>query len=197
VIARLTPAEALELLRAGNERFVAGTPHSEPFGPNVADFAGGQNPFAVVLGCSDSRVPIESIFDQVPGNVFVVRVAGNFVNDDNLGSIEFAVDLLKARLVVVLGHTRCGAVMAALSFVREGARQSGHVQNIVEAVASSVRAARKLSGDWLEQAIAQNVSLNVAAITTRSKIVAQHVHAGEVQVIGGVYNVLTGRVAFA
>jgi carbonic anhydrase len=197
VISRLTPAEALELLKAGNERFVAGTPQSEPFGPRVGDFAGGQNPFAVVLGCSDSRVPIETIFDQVPGNIFVVRVAGNFVNDDNLGSIEFAVDVLKTRLVVVLGHARCGAVTAALAFVREGIRQRGHIQNLVEAVAPAVRAARKLPGDWLEQAIAQNVALNVAAASARSKIVAERVHAHEVEVIGGIYNVVTGRVAFA
>ncbi len=197
VIARLTPADALELLKAGNERFVAGTPQSEAFGPRIADFAGGQRPFAVVLGCSDSRVPIETIFDQVPGNVFVVRVAGNFVNDDNLGSIEYAVDVLKVQLVVVLGHASCGAVTAALAFIREGVRQRGHIQQIVEAVAPSVRAARALPGDWLEQSIAQNVALNVAAVTNGSKIVTQRVDAGEVQVIGGIYSVTSGRVAFA
>lgn len=197
VIARMTPAAALELLKAGNERFVAGTPQSEPCGPRVADFAGGQSPFAVVLGCSDSRVPIETIFDQIPGNVFVVRVAGNFVNDDNLGSIEFAIDVLKTPLVVVLGHARCGAITAAHAFVREGIRQREHIQNIVEAVAPSVRAARKLPGDWIEEAISQNVALNVAAATARSKIVAERVGTGEVLVIGGIYNVNTGRVAFA
>lgn len=196
MIARLTPAEALELLKSGNERFVAGTPLSEPYGPRVADFAGGQNPFAVVLGCSDSRVPVETIFDQVPGNLFVVRVAGNFVNDDNLGTIEFAVDVLKARLVLVLGHARCGAVTAALAFVREGIRQRGHIQHIVETLAPAVRAARTRPGDWLDEAIAQNVALNVAAVTGSSKIVAERVGAGEVQVIGGIYSVITGRVAF-
>jgi carbonic anhydrase len=197
VIARLTPAEALELLKAGNERFVTGAPQSEPYGPRVADFADEQRPFAVVLGCSDSRVPIETIFDQVPGNIFVVRVAGNFVNDDNLGSIEYAVEVLKVQLVVVLGHARCGAATAALAFVREGVRQRGHIQQIVEAVAPSVRAAQALPGDWLEQSIAQNVALNVAAVTTGSKLVARRVDAGEVQVIGGIYSVISGRVAFA
>lgn len=196
VIARLTPADALELLKAGNEHFVAGTPRCEPFGPRVADFAGGQNPFAVVLGCSDSRVPIETIFDQDPGKIFVVRVAGNFVNDDNLGSIEFAVEVLKTRFVLVLGHARCGAVTAALAFVREGIRQRDHIQNVVEAVVPAVHAARKQPGDWLEEAIAQNVKLNVAAVTARSKIVAERVRAGEVQVRGGIYNVVTGRVTF-
>jgi carbonic anhydrase len=197
VIARSTPAEALELLKAGNERFVAGSPHSEPFGPRVADFAGGQNPFAVVLGCSDSRVPIETIFDQVPGNVFVVRVAGNFLNDDTLGSIEFAVDVLKAQLVVVLGHARCGAVQAALTFTREGIRRPGHIQGIIDAIVPAVRAAGTPSGDLLEEAIAQNVARNVRALTENSKIIAEPAHAGELQVIGGIYNVITGRVAFA
>jgi carbonic anhydrase len=197
VIARLTPADALELLKAGNERFVSGTPHSEPYGPRVADFAGGQNPFAVVLGCSDSRVPIETIFDQVPGNVFVVRIAGNFLNDGTLGSIEFAVDVLKAQLVVVLGHARCGAVEAALTFAREGIRQRGHIQGIVDAIVPSVRAAGARSGDVLEEAIALNVALNVRSLTENSIIIAEPVRTGALQVIGGIYNVATGRVAFA
>ncbi|HMF27186.1 MAG TPA: carbonic anhydrase, partial [Candidatus Cybelea sp.] len=177
-------------------RFVAGTPESDAYGPRVRDFAGAQNPFAAVLGCSDSRVPIETIFDQVPGNVFVVRVAGNFVNDDNLGSIEFAVEILKVRVVVVLGHGRCGAVMAALSLVREGIRQHGHIQGIVDAVAPAVRAVRSAQGDWLENAIAQNVALNVKAIVSRSKIVAEPVAAGHVQVVGATYNVTSGVVTF-
>jgi len=192
----LPPADALELLKAGNARFVAGTPESDAYGPRVRDFAGAQNPFAAVLGCSDSRVPIETIFDQVPGNVFVVRVAGNFVNDDNLGSIEFAVEILKVRVVVVLGHGRCGAVMAALSLVREGIRQHGHIQGIVDAVAPAVRAVRSAQGDWLENAIAQNVALNVKAIVSRSKIVAEPVAAGHVQVVGATYNVTSGVVTF-
>lgn len=197
VISRLMPADALELLEAGNERFVAGAPQFEPYGPRVADFAGGQNPFAVVLGCSDSRVPIETIFDQVPGNIFVVRIAGNFLDDNTLGSIEFSVEVLKTPLIVVLGHLRCGAVTAALAYVREGARQRGHIQGIVEAIVPAVQAARTLPGDWLEEAIAQNVALNVKNLTVSSNIVAERVDSGELQVIGGIYNVTTGRVAFA
>ena len=192
----LTPADALDRLKDGNARFVAGTPESDPYGPRVRDFAGAQNPFAAVLGCSDSRVPIETIFDQLPGNIFVVRVAGNFVNDDNLGSLEFAVEILKVRMIVVLGHGRCGAVTAALSFLREGIRQHGHIQGLVDAVAPAVRAARSMQGDWLENAIAQNVALNVKAIPARSKIVAQPAESGHVQVIGAIYNVTSGVVSF-
>src|SRR5579863_23728 len=112
-MAELTPADALERLKAGNARFVAGTPRPKPFGPRIAALAKGQAPFGVILACSDSRVPVETIFDQQPGDLFVVRVAGNFLNTDGLGSIEFAVALLKSKLVVVLGHESCGAVGAA------------------------------------------------------------------------------------
>jgi carbonic anhydrase len=192
-----TPAETLERLKAGNARFVAGTPHSEPFGPRVAEFARDQTPIAVVLGCSDSRVPVETIFDQVPGNIFVVRVAGNFLNGDNLASVEFAVDVLKTALVVVLGHSHCGAVSAALAYVRDGKAQRGHIQEIVEALVPPVQAAQGFPGDWLENAIVQNVALNAKAITDESEIVSESIARGHVQVIGGIYNVRTGWVAFS
>lgn len=192
----MTPADALVLLKDGNARFVAGAPASEPYGHRVRDFAGAQTPFAAVLGCSDSRVPIETIFDQVPGKIFVVRVAGNFINDDNLGSLEFAVEILEVPLIVVLGHDHCGAVTAGLSFVRDGTRQRGHIQGLVDAMVPAVRAARSLQGDWLENSIAQNVALNVKEIPSRSKIVAEPVESGKVQVVGGIYNVTTGVVAF-
>jgi carbonic anhydrase len=119
----LTPAEALASLKAGNARFVAGTPQTDPLDAGVLELASGQSPHAIVLGCSDSRVPIETIFDQPPGNVFVVRVAGNFLNDDILGSIEFGVAVLKARLILVLGHTNCGAVTAAVAHAKDGTTQ--------------------------------------------------------------------------
>jgi carbonic anhydrase len=194
---RPTATEALELLKAGNARFVAGAPIAEPYGPRVAELAGGQQPFAVVLGCSDSRVPIETVFDQVPGKLFVVRVAGNFVNPHNLGSIEFAVAALQVQLVVVLGHGDCGAVGAALRYVRDGLAQRGHIQDVVDAVAPAVRAAADRAGDWHHNAVAENVALNVRAIASGSRIIAESASSGGVQVIGGIYNVTTGRVAFS
>ncbi len=178
-------------------RFVAGSPRCEPYGPRVAEFAGDPHPFAVVLGCADARVPIETIFDQVPGNVFVVRVAGNAVDANNLGSIEFAVDVLKASLVLVLGHSRCGALSAALANVRDGTRQRGHISAIIDALVPSVQAAQGFPGDWLENAIAHNVARNVEAIVARSEIISEKRNAGEVQVVGGIYNVATGWVAFS
>ena len=129
--------------------------------------------------------------------IFVVRVAGNFLNDGNLGSIEFGVAILKAKLVVVLGHTNCGAVTAALSYVRDGIGQRGHIQAIVDAVAPAVQATRGFPGDWLENAIAQNVTANVKAVSAVSKIISDPVDAGEVRVVGGIYNVGTGCVAFS
>jgi carbonic anhydrase len=197
VTSSTTPADALERLKAGNARFMAGTPEHEPYGPRVSQFAGEQKPFAVVLACSDSRLPIETLFDQPPGKLFIVRVAGNFLNDDNLGSIEFGVDVLKAKLIVVLGHSRCGAVSAALAYVRDGIKPRGHIQRIVDAATPAVLAARGFPGDWLENATMQNVILNVHAITVSSKIVAASVEAGEAKVIGGIYNVDTGWVTFA
>jgi carbonic anhydrase len=196
-MAQLQPADALELLKAGNARFVAGTPRFEPFGPRIAELANGQSPFAAVLGCSDSRVPIEIVFDQIPGDLFVVRVAGNFLNRDGLGSLEFAVDALKSKLIVVLGHENCGAVDAALKYVRDGIKQPGHIQELVDAIAPAVRAASNAGGDWHAGAIAKNVELNVAAMTAGSRIIADAVARGDVQVIGGIYSVRTGNVAFS
>lgn len=178
-------------------RFVAGKPLRGPYGPRVAEFAGDPHPFAVVLGCSDARVPIETIFDQVPGNVFVVRVAGNFIDHCNLASVEFAVDVLKASLVVVLGHSRCGALRAALAYLRDGTRQRGRISEIIDALAPSVRAAQGFPGDWLGNAIAHNVARNVEAVVAGSEIVSEKINAGEVRVIGGIYNVATGWVAFS
>ncbi len=128
------PAEALALLAEGNARFVAGTPRSAPVTPEELALEEGQSPFAIVLGCSDSRVPIEMIFDQQPGHIFVVRVAGNFLNADNLASIEFAVQYLKSKIVVVLGHTHCGALTGAVNYAKSGTELPGHINNLIVAL---------------------------------------------------------------
>jgi carbonic anhydrase len=192
-----TPAQALTLLKEGNARFVADRPTVGPMTHLVAELANGQNPFAIVLGCSDSRVPIDTIFDQSPGNVFVVRVAGNFLNDDGLGSIEYGVMVLKSKLIVVLGHSKCGAVTAAVSFVKDGTTQPGNIQKLVTALAPSAQATQGADGDWVANAIIENVKLNVQAMTQRSKIVADAVTSGDVAVVGGIYDLHTGSVVFA
>jgi carbonic anhydrase len=192
----LSPAEALESLKAGNARFVAGTPQTDPLDASVLELVTGQSPHAIVLGCSDSRVPIETIFDQAPGNVFVVRVAGNFLNDDIFGSIEFGVAVLKARLILVLGHTNCGAVTAAVAYAKNGTTQPGHIARLVTAIEPAAKAARDLPGDWLANAIAENVRRTVQAMTAGSTIIADAVSQGDAEVAGGIYELHTGRVTF-
>lgn len=195
-MAAQSSAEALQLLQAGNARFVADKPLAHPLTHLVAELAAGQSPFAIVLGCSDSRVPVETIFDQPPGSVFTVRVAGNFLNADNYGSIEYGVAVLKAKLIVVLGHSKCGAVSAAVAFAKDGTTQPGHIARLVTAIAPAAEATRGKAGDWIANAVAENVHRNVVAMTSGSKIIAGAVSAGDVQVIGGIYDLHTGKVNF-
>jgi carbonic anhydrase len=192
-----SPAQALHLLKEGNERFVMGRPECGPLTARIKELAQGQSPFAIVLACSDSRVPVETIFDQNPGNVFVVRVAGNFLNGDNYGSIEYAVAVLKSKLIVVLGHSSCGAVAAAVGFAKDGTTQPGHIANLVTAIAPAAEATRGKAGDWIANAVAENVRRNVVAMTSGSKIIADAVGGGDVEVKGGIYDLHTGRVSFS
>jgi carbonic anhydrase len=191
-----TPAEALAKLKEGNERFASGKPQCLPLTARVAELSHGQNPFAVVLGCSDSRVPVETIFDQVPGNIFVVRVAGNFLTNEGLGSIEYSVANLHSKLILVLGHSNCGAVSAAVAYVKSATSQPGHIQVLVTAIEPAAEAAKGLHGDWIANAVAENVKLNVAALTRRSSIVAKAAESGSLRVAGAVYDLHTGRVTF-
>ena len=189
-------AEAIERLKEGNARFVGGKQRVEPQNARLVELAQGQAPYAIVLGCSDSRVPVETIFDADPGHIFVVRVAGNFLNADNLGSIEYGVAVLKSKLVLVLGHTKCGAVTAAVESLKNGATQPGHIQNLVTAARPAAEAARHMPGDWVANAVNENVRRNVHALTAESEIIAGAVEAHDVEVIGAVYDIHTGIVHF-
>jgi carbonic anhydrase len=191
-----SPPEALALLKEGNGRFVADRGTCASLSVRRLELAAGQNPFAIVLGCSDSRVPIETVFDQVPGHIFVVRVAGNFVTADGLGSIEYGVAVLKAPLIVVLGHSACGAVDATIKYVQGGPKPPGHIMGLVDAIEPAVRETKGGAGAWLDNAIARNVRDNVQALTTRSSIVADAVSQKSVQIIGGVYDLHSGKVTF-
>lgn len=192
----MKPDDVLATLKAGNERFVKGMPQCGPYGPRVADFANDPYPFAVVLGCSDARVPVETVFDQVPGNLFVIRVAGNYINDDNAASVEFGVETLKASLVLVLGHSRCGAIRAAMATMRDGKQQPGHIQKIVERILPAIRHSKTVLGDSQETAVRLNVAYNVEAIARGSEIVSRAVTEGRLHVSGAIYNVATGFVDF-
>lgn len=189
-----TPDEALARLLEGNRRFVEGTPQApEPSAERIA-LASGQNPFAVILGCSDSRVPIETIFDQRPGDLFVVRIAGNFVNEDELASIEYATHVLSCELIVVLGHSGCGAVQAALVHVEHGTNFKGHIQRLADAIAPAARRARSMEGNWWDNAVVENVRGSVHAVLGRSEIISAAVAGGTVKVIGATYDLTTGGV---
>lgn len=191
-----TAAESLHLLTEGNARFVAGQSHHGALTSRRAELTAGQSPFAIVLGCSDSRVPIETVFDQPPGHIFVVRLAGNFVQEDGLASIEYSVAVLGSTLIMVLGHGSCGAVDATIQYLRDGTVQPGHIHRLVRAIEPAALATRELPGDWIANAVAENVRLNVAALTQRSGIIAEAVERGTVRVVGGVYDLHGGKVTF-
>lgn len=175
----------------GNARFVAGTPRSRPHIERVRELAGGQSPFATVLACADSRVPVEVLFDHEPGDIFVVRLAGNFASDAALASIEYATAVLKSPLVLVLGHTMCGAVQAAVQFVKDGTTLGGHMQTLVDAIAPAASASEHLAGDWWHNAVVENVRHSVATLQAAAPLAAE---ASGYDIAGGVYDLATGRV---
>lgn len=185
---------ALSKLLDGNARFVADKAHCPPLTARRLELAEGQSPFAIVVSCSDSRVPVETIFDQMPGAIFGVRVAGNFVDDNGLGSIEYAVAALKSSLILILGHSQCGAVKAAVEYVKDGKTQPGHIQNLVTTLAPAAKEAQSGGGDWLDRAIEQNVHDTASALRTRSTIVGDAVNAGTLAIAGAIYDLHTGKV---
>jgi carbonic anhydrase len=189
--AALSPDEALQKLMAGNQRYVQDAPtRPAPSAPKRAQVAFSQHPFAAVLGCSDSRVPPEIIFDQGLGDLFVVRVAGNVLDENGLGSLEYAVENLYCPLIIVLGHSKCGAVTAAV----DGKRLPGHVQEILEALKPAVRAGRSLPGDPVENAMKANVERVTSQLKTSKPILAEHVKNGRLKIVGARYDLATGAV---
>src|SRR4051812_41307679 len=181
------PDEALGRLKAGNERFVRNEQSaSKPVASRRTETAAGQNPFALVVGCADSRTSPEIVFDQNLGDLFVVRTAGNLVDDYALGSIEYAVAHLGARLIVVLGHQKCGAVQAALS----GGDAPGHVHALVQGIQPAVRASKGHPGDPLVNAIHENDALVAAKIRKKAQLGDL---AAQVRVVEGYYDLHTGK----
>ena len=184
-------AEAAGMLFAGNRRYVAGEmKHPGQSAKRRAEVAGGQAPFAVVLGCSDSRVPPEIIFDAGLGDLFVIRVAGNIIDDVVLGSIEYAAARLGTPLVVVLGHASCGAVTAAVA----GGDAEGHLPSVMSAIRPAVEKAACRPGDVTDHAIRANARLVVEQMTERSPVLAGRVRAGMLQIIAAYYDLATGCV---
>jgi len=182
------PDEALSRLKAGNERFAQSKVSSgKPVAARRAETAKDQHPFAIIVGCADSRVAPEIIFDQTIGDLFVIRTAGNLVDDYALGSIEYAVDHLGTRLIVVLGHERCGAVTAALA----GGSAPGHINSLVRDIQPAVTAAKGREGDALTNAIHENDAEVAKKIRSQAQLGEL---AAQVRVVEGYYDLDTGKV---
>lgn len=193
----LTPRQAFDILVEGNRRFVNNLRVNRNLLQQVNETSDGQYPFAIVLSCIDSRTSAELIFDQGLGDIFSARVAGNVVNEDVLGSMEFACQVAGSKLVVVLGHTRCGAVKGACHHVELGHLTAllGKIAPAVEAVQSAGE--RALTPDALVEAVAmENTRLQLRAITDRSPILRQLVDDGRIGLVAGIYSVESGEVTF-
>ncbi|MEU7028216.1 carbonic anhydrase [Streptomyces sp. SBR177] len=192
---RTSPAVALDSLLAGNRRFVSGAPsHPNQDAARRTELAPGQEPFAVILGCSDSRLAAEIIFDQGLGDLFVVRTAGHVLGTEVLGSIEYATTVLGARLVVVLGHDSCGAVAAGRAAVEDGFAASGFVRDVVERVTPSILAARTAGLTAESDIIDEHIRHTVDLLLDRSRVLADQVETGEVAVVGFGYALAEGEV---
>ena len=190
----VTPDAALERLMKGNDRYVKGNMRRHDFIAERPALALGQNPFAGILGCADSRVGPEYAFDVGRGDVFVCRVAGNFADVASIASFEYAVAVLGTPFILVLGHGKCGAVEAAVKAVRDGQDFPGHIPSLLKALRPAVKAARDEPGDLLDNAIKQNVVLNVERLKTAGPILSEAVQQGKLRVAGGIYSLDTGRV---
>jgi carbonic anhydrase len=199
----ITSAEALDRLKEGNRRFVTGRASGDPYANHSRrDLIEGQEPFAIVLGCSDSRVPAEIVFDQGLGDLFVIRVAGNIVAPSQVGSVEFAAERFGTPLVVVLGHSRCGAVLATLEeLVRPSQDQSRNLRAIVDRVRPSVESllATDLSQDHdalVRHAVRANVSVSANHLRHGSDVLEQLIQRDRLRVVGAEYSLDTGVVDF-
>jgi len=187
----ISPDEVLQKMTAGNQRFAAGkATHPNASVERRQALAGGQNPYAVVLGCSDSRVPPEIIFDAGLGDLFVIRDAGNTIDDEVLGSIEYAVEHLGSRLIMVLGHEKCGAVTAAV----QGGKAEGHLTAVVGAIQPVVAEAKKQSGDAVHNCVAANARRTAAQLRESQPLLKGMVASGKVKVVAADYDVATGQV---
>ena len=186
---------ALRQLMEGNARYAANRPKERDFNAGRLERLTTQRPIAAILSCANSRVAPEFAFDEGPGKLFVVRVAGNILDDDGAASLEYAVRFLGVRLVLVLGHRNCGAVDAAIKAVKDGAVLPGHLPGLIDAIKPAVLAAQATKpADLLSAAIAENVRLTERHIATSTPILSEAVATGRLKVAGGVYDLANGKV---
>lgn len=191
----IPPADALDRLMQGNARYAAGECECKDYSAGRGGRAESQYPIAAILGCSDSRVSPDLLFDQNPGDLFIVRLAGNFLDDDGFASLEYAVHFLGAPLVMVLGHTNCGAVAAAVKVVKERIELPGHLPELIKSIEPAVIAAHgRHPSDLVAAATEENVRLNMKRLIADSPIMSDALAAKKIAVSGGIYDIATGEV---
>jgi carbonic anhydrase len=191
----ISPADALKRLMDGNGRYASNQPTSKDFSAGRAARATAQYPVAAVLGCADSRVSPELIFDQTPGDIFAVRIAGNYSNADNLASLEYGVAVLNAPLIIVLGHTNCGAISAVVKDIQKSTALPGHINLIVDSIKPGVQKVISAGGDHvLDNAIEANVRYTVERLKSAQPILPERYKAKKLDIVGAVYQLATGRV---
>ena len=195
---KITPAKALEMLKQGNERFVSGKVVKRDYLAQVKQTSEGQFPFAAIVSCLDSRIPPAIVFDQGIGDLFVARVAGNFVNDDILGSLEFATKLAGAKTIVVMGHTECGAVKGACDSAQLGLLTAtlANINPAVKAVKGEYTPRNSTNADFVQAVTDVNVNLTMQKLRTRSVVLRDMIDKGEIGLVGAMYDVSTGKVTF-
>ena len=190
--ATMTPQKSLQFLKEGNQRFQQNLKANRDLLEQVSGTSGGQYPFAVILSCIDSRVPAELVFDQGIGDVFSARVAGNIINEDMLGSMEYACKVAGSKIVVVMGHSKCGAVTAACKHV-----ELGNITPLLNKIQPAVSAVdEEMSDAKVEKVAAVNVKLSIERIRNESSILAELEKEGEIEIVGAMYDVTTGAVSF-
>ena len=190
----LSPDASLERLLKGNTRYVDGVSLRHDFKHEREALAGGQNPYAAILSCADSRIAPEYAFDSGRGDLFVCRVAGNFANAESIASLEYAVAVLAVPLILVLGHDSCGAVDAAIKSIRDNTTLPGHLPSLVAGVAPAVKAVSQQGGDTLGLAIRQNVVDTIANLKSATPILNAAVDQKKIRVVGGIYGLRDGKV---
>jgi carbonic anhydrase len=190
----LSPDAALERLFKGNQRYIDGVSKRHDFKHEREALAGGQNPYAGILSCADSRIAPEYAFDSGRGDLFVCRVAGNFANPESIASLEYGVAILNTPLILVLGHDSCGAVDATIKSLKDGTTLPGHLPSLVAAIEPAVKAVSQQPGNLLDNATRQNVIDNVAKLKSATPILSAAVETRKLKVVGGIYRLRDGRV---
>ncbi|MBL7665203.1 MAG: carbonic anhydrase [Bacteriovoracaceae bacterium] len=192
---QITPDSAIELLKKGNERFVNNLKINRNLLQQVNETSDGQHPFAVVISCMDSRTTPELIFDQGLGDIFSIRIAGNIINEEIIGSTEFGCKVVGAKTVVVLGHTSCGAVKGAIDNV-----DLGHLHFVTKKIQRAIPDVKMLKhvtpNDLVQQVTVDNVKKGIQDLISSSHILADLVHSKKINIVGGVYDIANGKVQF-